>query len=356
MVEQRNLMSKLCYGSLYFCLIAFAAVAQENAPAAAPKDGAPATVADQQTAPPQQTTPPQTTPPQTTPPATPAQTTPPDQTQQTPSTGPTVNQTPEIPKYPDVRLPGETGWWLGITAWIPREHPIYDRGKAATFPQASLVTLQGSPKAVEGLEFGVAAGLHNSIRIVYFTGRAAGNFTAGSDLTLGTQTYAKGTLLSTDYKLSVFKIGFDYLTWPYPVESKKYRLHTLWQLQYVSMRTGFDAPLLPLVDSNGNPFIDINGNPVNYQTSQSRWFISPTLGANWTQYINKDVRLEFNGSGFAIPHHWTIWDADASLNVRLGSLELRGGVKAFHYHTSPQDVYFVRNTMANVFVGARWYF
>jgi len=328
-------------GFLCLCFLALTAAAQQ--PAAAQQDDA------SQAAPPQQQAPP-ATPPAATPPASQE-----PQDQQT-SKGPTIQAAPQLPKYPDVRLPGETGWWVGVSVWLPREQPIYNRGEAATFPQASLVTLQGAPNSVNGVEFGMAAGLHNSVRVSYFTTRAAGDFTSNQDLTLGTQTYANGTLISTDYKLDVIKISFDYLTWPYPVESRKYRLHTLWQMQYVSMRTGFDAPQLPLVDSNGNPLIDAYGNPVSYQTSQSHWFITPTLGANWTQYINKNLRLEFNGSGFAIPHHWTVWDADASLNIRVGSLEVRGGLKGFHYKTSPASDFFVRNTMASVFVGARWYF
>lgn len=338
-------MKKIFCGSLCTCLLAISLAAQE--PVATPPDST-ALAADAGTP---QTTPPQTTPPQTTPPATN-----PDQQQPQTSSGTKIQAAPQIPKYPDVRLPGETGWYLGVFAWVPKEQPIFNRGQAALFPQASLVTLQGEPKFVDGAEFGVAAGLHNAIRVIYFTTRAAGNFTSTQDLTLGSQTYASGTFISTDYKLNVLKISFDYLTWPYPVESRKYRLHTLWQIQYVSVRTGFDAPLLPLVDVNGNPLIDINGNPVTYQTSQTKWFITPTLGLNWTQYINKNVRLEFEGSGFDIPHHFAVWDADATLNVRLGSLELRGGVKGYHYKTSPQSDFFIRNTMASVYVGARWYF
>jgi hypothetical protein len=359
-------------GFLCLCFLAFSCAAQPTA--AAPPDAAPQPAVQQPAAPQDdssqpaaspQTAPPATTPPaaapdqQTAPPATPPAAAPPaaaapqDQTE-TPK--PTIQAAPQLPKYPDVRLPGETGWWLSVTAWEPREQPVYNRGHAETWPQSSLITLQGEPKAVEGVDFGMAVGLHNSLTVSYFTTRAAGDTTSNVDVVLGTQLYSAGTLISTDYKLSVIKMSFNYLTWPYPVESRKYRLHTLWQIQYVSMRNGFDAPQLPLYDSAGNPLIDAAGNPLDYQTSQTKWFITPTFGLNWTQYLNKNLRLEFNGSGFLLPHHWTVWDADASLNFRLGKLELAGGLKAYHYKTSPEGEFFIQNTMASVFVGARWYF
>jgi len=47
---------------------------------------------------------------------------------------------------------------------------------------------------------------------------------------LFSQAYAKGDKLSTSYKLSNYKISYEYLTWPYPVEGRHFRLKTLWQV------------------------------------------------------------------------------------------------------------------------------
>src|SRR5581483_11102877 len=168
-------------------------------------------------------------------------------------------------------------------------------------------------------------------------------------------TYTKGTLVSTNYRVQDVKMSFDYLTWPYPVESRKYRLKTLWQVHYISARTAFDAPQLPLVDSNGNLLVDANGNPISYATQGTKWWVTPAFGLGWTQYFTRNVRLDINGSGFLIPHKWTVYDTDASLNFRLGHWELQGGAKAFHYKSSPAGEFFVRNTMASVFFGLRWY-
>ncbi|SPE36838.1 hypothetical protein SBA3_2500002 [Candidatus Sulfopaludibacter sp. SbA3] len=66
-------------------------------------------------------------------------------------------------------------------------------------------------------------------------------------------------------------------------------------------------------------------------------------------------RIDINGSGFLLPHRWTVYDTDASVNFRVGHFELQGGAKAFHYKSSPADEFFIRNTMASVFFGVRWY-
>lgn len=294
--------------------------------------------------------------PQTAPPV-PSPVAPPDAVQEQPAapTGPNISAAPQLPKYPDVRMPGESGWSLGAMAWVPKEHPVFNRGRAAFFPQQSLVTMQGSPKYAEGADIGIALGLHNALRISWFTARAAGNLTNANDLTLWNQTYIAGTYLSTNYTVQNFKMSFDYLSWPYPVESRRFRLLTLWQIQYTSVKSAFDAPKLPLVDASGNPYIDANGNLISYAGSGSRWFLSPTFGLGAHEYITKNFRFEINGDGFTVPRHWTIWDADASLNYRVGHIEVRGGIKAFHYKTSTAAEFYLHNTMISPMVSVRWY-
>jgi len=126
-------------------------------------------------------------------------------------------------------------------------------------------------------------------------------------------------------------------------------------VQYVNINTGFDAPLLPITGPSGGPLIGSNGSPVTYQAAGSRWFLSPTLGLGVREYLSKFVRLELNGSGFAYPRHWTIWDADGSINFRFGHFELGGAVRAFHVKTSTAGPYYVRGTLLVPQVSLRWY-
>ena len=287
--------------------------------------------------------------------APPAQT--PDAPQQQPPSGPIVNAIPELPKYPDVRLPGEYGWYIGIDGWLPTQQPTFDKGRQAGFIGNGHIVMQGQPKIADGAEFGIALGLHNMLRASYFTTRAAGDFTPTVDTgVFGGQGYAAGTLVSTSYQLRNFKLSFDYLTWPYPVESRRFRLKTLWQLQYTSVKAAFDAPQLPLTDANGNPLIDLStGNPVTYAASSSKWFMLPTFGASATEYFTHNIRFEASADGFAIPHHSTLYEGESTLNIRVSHIELRGGAKLFHYKTSTNSDFYLRGNLASVFFGIRWY-
>jgi len=258
---------------------------------------------------------------------------------------PNIQAPPELPKYPDTRMPGEAGWWIGFDGFIPTQQPIFDKGRNSGITTSSLETMQGTPKSAEGIEFGIALGLHNALRISGFKTSAAGDFTATQALTVWGANYAAGNLVSTSYSLQDLKLSFEYLTWPYPVGSRRFRLKTLWQLQYVNVKTGFDEPLLPLYDSNGNPLVDANGNPISYATAGSRWFMLPTLGLGVSEYLSHHLRIEANASGFTIPHHSSIWDADFTVNVRVGHLEIGAGAKAFHFKTSTSGPYYLRGTL-----------
>jgi len=311
---------------------------------------------------------------QTPPPASPATVQPPQTPQTPPATTPTTpsdqplqpatpgqprtgirQPPPPLPKIPDIRQPGETGWWIGVSGWFPTETPTIDKGRGATFTQPSFAKFQGKPKVSEGVEAGIAVGLHNALRFSYFESRASGTFTNTNDLVLWGQLYTAGNLVSTDYRVQNFKLSFEYLTFPYPVESRKFRLKTLYQLQYTTVRTGFDLPLLPLVDSTGAPLVDASGNPLSYAADGTRSIILPTFGLGVAKYVTRNFRLEADATGFAIPHHSTIWDADASANFRIGHFEVRAGAKAYHYKSTTQQDFYVRGTMASAFVGLRWY-
>jgi len=185
--------------------------------------------------------------------------------------------------------------------------------------------------------------------------RASGDFTAATDLRLWDQTYAKGTFLSTDYRLQHGKISFDYLTWPYPVESRRFRLKTLWQFQYTGIRAGFDAPKIPITDENGLPFVDASGNPITYGVINNRWFIYPEFGIGVAYFSGRHFRVEANGAGFTWPRRSTVWDADASANIRYGRFELRFGAKAFSFKTNTENEFYLKGTLYSGFAGIRWY-
>jgi hypothetical protein len=260
------------------------------------------------------------------------------------------------PRLPDVRQPGETGWWFGLNAWFPTQKPKWDKGRGAAFDDSARVDLQGKPKYAEGAELGLAVGLHNTLRFSYFETRASGGIpNIPKQLQLWEQTYEAGTYLQTSYRLQHGKMSFDYLTWPFPVESRRFRLKTLWQVQYTSIRTSFDAPFKPLIDDSGNPILDASGNLISYAGIGTRYFISPEFGLGAAYYSGRHIRWEANAAGWTWPHRNTVWDADTSLNFKYGHMELRVGAKAFHFKTSTQQDYYGRGTIGSAFVGVRWY-
>lgn len=277
----------------------------------------------------------------------------PDEPSQEPDNGSSL-AVPEAPVIPDVRMPGERGISLGLSAWNGNAKPEMEKG-SFDYQYLGNIRMMGNPKYDESFDGSVALGLHNVLRVSYFSSRASGNVYAPSELGLISQVYLQGDYLATDYHLESFKIAFDYLTWPYPVKTSKFRLKTRWQMQYMRIRTGFDAPLLPIVDSLGNSLLDANGNPISYAVSATHAFYIPQFGLDMQYWVARGVRLEIGGAGFSIPHHQNSWDFEGSANFRAGPVELQLGYRGYHFRTSAQQDFWVRGTMVGPFVGLHWY-
>ena len=300
----------------------------------APQDAA---TEDQQPAAPQAPAPQEPAPPQ----QPPAETPPQPETQR-------LKLPPPPPKVVDVRMPGEAGYYVGITGWLPIGPSWIDKGHAAAFTDPSKLQLAGKSKGAFGAEIGIAAGLHNSIRASYFQAKQSGTTTAPYEMVTFTQTYNAGDQLSTDAKLTDLKLSYEYLTWPYPVESRHFRLKTLYQVQYISMKGSFDAPIRSATPDSAGTF-------TSYTAQGSKSFVTPAFGLGVHEYATRNFRFEANVSGFMLPHRWHLVDSDATIAYRAGRLELRAGAKAFLYRTSPKADFFYRGTVGGAFVGLRWY-
>jgi hypothetical protein len=254
---------------------------------------------------------------------------------------------PPMPKLPDVRMPGETGYYLGVIGWMPFGTPYVDKGKAANFTGASHFHLAGRPSVTPSGEIGVAVGLHNFLTLSYFTAKAGGSTTAPGPLVLFSQAYTKGDRMATTDKLQTVKFSFDYLTWPYPVGNRKIRLRTLWQAHFVSMKSTYDAP-------TRSATADSNGILNSYATNGSKSIFTPALGLGLTGYASRNFRVEISAAGFAMPHRFALGDGEAAAAYRIGRLEIRVGGKGMFIKTSPKADYYFRGTMAGAFIGVRW--
>lgn len=285
----------------------------------------------------------------------------PQQTPPSPDDQPTqhsiVPQPPPLPvKVPDVRRPGESGYWIGLVGWFPTQHPFVNGGAQATFTGNGYIQFQGKPRYAGTIEVGAAAGLHNTLKFSYTEFQASGNFTANTALVAWGKAYIVDTYMATQYHVQAYKISYEFLTWPYPVGSRKFRLKTLWQAQYINMSSSFDSPL-DYYNSNGNLIIDPSTQePIDLTAHGTRHIIAPAFGIGLSYYPSRHLRLEANGSGFGFPHRYAFWGADADVALRVSShFEVRAGGVAFAFKTSTNSDYYLKGTWASAFVGVRWY-
>ena len=180
----------------------------------------------------------------------------------------------------------------------------------------------------------------NSLQVTYFRKVSQGNSVLTQDSSFFGNVFSSGDVLATHYTLQAFKVSWNYLTYPYPSNGAKFRLKTLYEVQYVTMHSVFDAP----ADANATP------------TEGRKSIILPTLGIGIEYHPAKHVLLEVKGSGFGIPGHSNIWDTEANLVFRAGHLELVLGGKAFHFKTSPTKDNYFYDTLYGPYGGLRYIF
>jgi hypothetical protein len=275
---------------------------------------------------------------------------PPDQDQGQEQQGGTLTTLPELPKIPDVQMPGEKGVSIGLTLWNGNAKPELEKG---SFDYAYLgnIRMMGNPKIDQGFDVKVPLGLHNIIWASFMGSRASGNVYAPSELGLITQVYLQGDYLATDYRITSYKLGYDYLAWPYPSKTSRFRLKTRWSMQFLRARIGFDAPLVPTLASNPS---DQNLS-ASYAAQHTYQFYLPEAGLFSQYWLSRGVRLDMGGEGMSFPHHQNSWDFEGSLNFRAGHYELQIGYRGYHFRTSAQQDFWVRGTMVGPIVGLHWY-
>jgi hypothetical protein len=269
-----------------------------------------------------------------------AQQQPPAQAPPPPPPGQQAPPPPLPPKVPEVVRQDEGDPSLDGIAWLPVGHPSFNKGQATTSSEASKATFQGQGKLAWGGNIRIPAGAHSAVRLSYFDTHASGNFIAGTDLNLWGSGYNAGDYITTTYRLRSFGLSYDFLTWPYPAQNRRFRLKTLWQFQYASVKSTFDAPL------SANP-------PGPGMGSKSIYL--PGLGLGVTEYLSNKVRVEALASGFAIPSHAALANAEASIAYKVGRVEVRAGGKVFYFKTSPQAEFYLKGLLAGGFAGLRFY-
>lgn len=281
-------------------------------------------------------------------------TAPPPRTLPEPPPQPVPNPKAEVKVIPPELLydtsDGHTS--VKVFYWYTQTHPAMFTGKGADSNVDSTTTFPGTTKPTPGVEISFPAGKNNTIRLSYFRTQGSGDTVAGTPpagkgTVIWGSNFNPGDLLANSFTLQSAKISLDYLSWPFPLNNRRFRVKTLWEVQYINIRSGVSAPFAPTTDTAGNA-IQTSG-------TGSNWFIWPSLGMGVEIMASKHFRFEAKGSGFAIPHHSTIWDTEGFFAYRTGQFEIDFGGKAFHFKTSPKQPEYLRATMPGAYVGIRWY-
>jgi hypothetical protein len=276
---------------------------------------------------------PQAQPPQAQSPAPPAA--------QTPQTSPPATPPgPQraVPDYPDPRT-----LTLGAFYWLtgPGTEPsLYGGSQALDYE--TLKDL-GRPHRSPGVEASIPITRTGEMKFEYFRTKGDGNqISPGSVDVFGTAPYTQGDYLATQYQLQSAKLYLDDLLFPHKFPVAKFRVKSLWEVEWVQIKATADAP-----------YIDATG--VSASTSGTRQIISPVFGLAAEYAISPHVLLRASVAGFGFPHKYDLADAEATIGYRRGMWEIRAGGKALHFKTSTNSTEYLTATFAGAFVGLRWH-
>jgi hypothetical protein len=182
-----------------------------------------------------------------------------------------------------------------------------------------------------------------SLHFEIFQTKGDGNQLAPVYADIFSQGIEPGDSLATQYKILATKVYLDDLLFPHKFPVAKFRLKSLWEIQYVHAKATVDD--LTEGAEAQTPVTAIG----------TKQLILPTFGLAAEYAIFPHVLLRFDASGFGIPHKADIWDGSATVSYRHGLWEIVAGEKAFHFKSSPNSTENLTATLTGVFVGVRFH-
>jgi hypothetical protein len=256
---------------------------------------------------------------------------------------PTVIPSTPPPKDPFVLEDG--GLYIEPLYWLNTGQPRLRSGHAAAGPGD--FQYGGNAKAGIGLEIGAPAGRSNTLRITYFRLQGNSSQTLTKDTTIFSQGYTTGDFINADSKLQLVKVSWDYLSYSWRKPSATLHLKTLYEIQYVSTKINTAAPFKAITT-------DASGNTNTNVATGSKSVVLPTFGMALGSQLGKYFRWDMRGSGFGIPKRGVIGDAEGSIGLRLGKVELVVGERFLYFKTSTRKDLYVTDTLQGVFAGLRF--
>ncbi len=270
-----------------------------------------------------------------------AQVTPETSPPQTPQAAPAAPKT-AVPDYPEPRT-----FTIGVFYWLTQggQPSIYGGSQALDY---STITDLGKPKDTPGVDLSFPITRTGELKFEYSRLKGDGNQTATRAIDLFTTAINPGDYLATAYTVQHAKFYLDDLLFPHKFPVAKFRVKSLWEVQWVQVKNTIDAPY---VDAQGI----ISNSGVTETASGTKQVILPTFGLAAEYAISPHVLLRVDGSGFGIYHRADIWDANATISYRQGAVEVVGGAKALHFKTSPNSNEYESATFTGAFVGLRYH-
>ena len=250
-----------------------------------------------------------------------------------PTTPQTAPQTAPAPDYPDPR-----SLTVGIFYWAtgPGTNPgVFGGRQAVDF--ATLPDL-GKPHRSPGAEISLPISRTGSLHLEYFQTKGDANQTLTTAPDLFTTQFATGDLVATQFQIRSAKFYLDDLLFPHKFPVSRFRLKSLWGVQYVKDYAIIDKPGATVTTGTG-----------------TKQVILPSIGIAAEYAIAPHVLFRIDGSGFGLYHKADLWDASATLSWRRGHVEILGGGKAFHFKTSPNNDEYLTATLTGGFIGVRYH-
>ena len=257
---------------------------------------------------------------------------------------PAAPQPVRPPEEPNVLEDG--GFSIEPIYWLTRAQPMLHGGAAASTFEG--LDYPGHSNAGIGGELSIPTGHSNTLRFSYFRILGNADTTVTQSTVVFSQGYTPGDYLTQHYNLQSAKVSWDYLSYTWRKTPGNIHFKTLYEMQFATISTDIAAPFKAVT-------ADTSGNVNDNTTHGSKNIVLPTLGVEFEQELGGRVRWEIKGSGFGIPHHSVLWDAQADIAIRISRFELIAGEKAFHFKTSPQAEQYFTDTLSGVFGGIRYY-
>ena len=245
---------------------------------------------------------------------------------------------------PDYPLP--RSFTLGVFGFKPisSDGPDIRNGHAATSIYESVPKL-GSYRSSIGLDGSFPITRTTVLAFEFERLRGSANHTLTVGSYLNGNPWAAGETLNISYRITTGRIYIDDLLYPHKFPVAHLRFKSIWGARYIGAESRIDDPAADIASPNAT--IADTTHHVFY----------PEFGLGMEYQPDKHVLFRVEGSGFAFPHRSGFGQTSATLSLREGHhLEVIGGLKTFHFKSSPKADEYMIGTAIMPFVELRWHF